>query len=275
MAAKAGMVAPPAASKATVQIEAGKADPDAPSKATVDLEAGKADPASAGEAPLYPNMTEDPRLRWMFIRKVYAIIAAQFVFTAGVASVISFVHPIPDFLRSGTMPAWGVIITFILLPLLVMWPMLRFRERHPINLVFLVIYTVSISLCIGLTSVIVGGRAMLQSVVVTSAIVIGLTLYTFWAARQGHKFSFLFPFLFACLPVLLIYLIIQIFFPLPSIFYTIYSCIASTIFSGFIIMDTERMIKRHTYNEYITAAICLYMDIINLFMSLLGFSTHN
>ncbi|XP_074570084.1 protein LIFEGUARD 1-like [Curcuma longa] len=276
MAEKAGMVAPPSASKVTVQIEAGKADQDAPSKATADLESGKVDPASGGEAPLYPNMTEDPRLRWMFIRKVYAIIAAQFVFTAGVASVISFVHPIPDFFRSGTLPAWGAIITFILLPLLAMWPMLRFRERHPINLVFLAIFTVSISLSIGVTSVTMGGRAILQAVVVTSAIVIVLTLYTFWAAREGLDFSFLFPFLFACLPVLVIYLVIQIFFPLPSIFYTIYSCVASTVFSGFIIFDTEQMIKRHAYNEYIIAAISLYMDIINLFMSVvLGFSTPN
>ncbi|KAG6469419.1 protein LIFEGUARD 1-like [Zingiber officinale] len=245
------------------------------SNETVDVEAGKADATAASAADLYPNMTEVPRLRWMFIRKVYAIIGAQFVFTAGVASVISFVHPIPDFFRSRTLAALGVFIAIMMLPLLAMWPMLRFRERHPINLVFLAIYTLSISLCIGVTSATVAGRAMLQAVSVTAAIVIALTLYTFWAARKGLDFSFLDPFLFACLPVLLICITIQIFFPLPNIAYTIYSCIASTIFSAFIVIDTEKMIKRHTYNEYIIAAISLYMDIINLLLSILGFSAHN
>lgn len=54
------------------------------------------------------------------------------------------------------------------------------------------------------------GRAMLQAVCVTAAIVVGLTLYTFWAARKGLDFSFLGPFLFACLPVLLIFITIQV-----------------------------------------------------------------
>lgn len=104
IAEKAGMVALPAASKETVDVEVGKPDAAATSAATA--------------AALYPNMTEDPRLRWMFIRKVYAIIGAQFVFTAGVASVIFFVHPIPDFLRSRTLAALGVFIAIMMLPLL-------------------------------------------------------------------------------------------------------------------------------------------------------------
>ena len=50
----------------------------------------------------------------------------------------------------------------------------------------------------------------------------------------------------------------------------IYGGIASLIFSGFIIYDTDNLIKRYTYDEYIWASISLYLDIINLFLSLLN-----
>ena len=38
---------------------------------------------------------------------------------------------------------------------------------------------------------------------------------------------------------------------------------------GFIIFDTHMLLKRHTYNEYVVAAISLYLDVINLFLSLM------
>jgi protein lifeguard len=45
--------------------------------------------------------------------------------------------------------------------------------------------------------------------------------------------------------------------------------LASLIFCGYIIYDTDNVIKRYTYDEYIWAAVSLYLDVINLFLSLL------
>lgn len=50
---------------------------------------------------------------------------------------------------------------------------------------------------------------------------------------------------------------------------TIYSCVAAVVFSAFIVYDTDNLIKRYTYDEYVTASISLYLDIINLFSALL------
>ncbi|KAL2660066.1 hypothetical protein AAZV13_03G120700 [Glycine max] len=50
---------------------------------------------------------------------------------------------------------------------------------------------------------------------------------------------------------------------------TIYGCGASIVFCGYIIYDTERLIKRFSYEEQIWASVSLYADIINLFVSLL------
>jgi len=62
---------------------------------------------------------------------------------------------------------------------------------------------------------------------------------------------------------------VQILFPLGRVSVMIYGCLVSIIFCGYIVYDTDNLIKRHTYDEYIWAAVSLYLDIINLFLYLL------
>lgn len=49
----------------------------------------------------------------------------------------------------------------------------------------------------------------------------------------------------------------------------IYGGLGAIIFSGYIIYDTDNLIKRFTYDQYVWAAVSLYLDVINLFLSLL------
>lgn len=137
----------------------------------------------------------------------------------------------------------------------------------------------------------------------TTVVVLSLTVYTFWAAKKGYDFNFLGPFLFGALIVLMVFALIQvpvpynclfwfnirnsglklslivvlwvlfvflqIFFPLGRISVMIYGCLAAIIFCGYIVYDTDNLIKRYSYDEYIWAAVSLYLDIINLFLALL------
>ncbi|XP_010932815.1 protein LIFEGUARD 1 [Elaeis guineensis] len=233
-----------------------------------DIESG----AGTDGGSLYPKMMEESRLRWAFIRKVYSILTAQFLFTAGVAAAIAFIRPIPEFVLSNTPASWVAYFGILLSPLIVLWPMLHYRERHPVNLFWLALFTLCVSVSIGVVSATFGGRALLQAVILTATILVALTIYTFWAIRRGHDFAFLYPFLFSCLLVLLMFLIIQLFFPLTKITMAIYGCVASIVFSAFIVYDTNNLIKCYSYDQYICAAISLYLDVINLFTSLLTFS---
>ncbi|KAI8007262.1 Protein LIFEGUARD 4 [Camellia lanceoleosa] len=61
----------------------------------------------------------------------------------------------------------------------------------------------------------------------------------------------------------------HIFIPLGKLGSTTYGGIGAIIFSGFIIYDTDNLIKRLNYDEYTWAAVCLYLDITNLFLALL------
>lgn len=64
-------------------------------------------------------------------------------------------------------------------------------------------------------------------------------------------------------------LFIQVLFPLGKLSTMIYGGLAALVFSGYIIYDTDNLIKRFTYDQYIWAAVSLYLDIVNLFLSLL------
>ena len=55
-------------------------------------------------------------------------------------------------------------------------------------------------------------KVILEAWGLTTVIFISLTLYTFWAARRGQDFSFLGPFLFAALIVLLGFSLIQVYY---------------------------------------------------------------
>lgn len=222
----------------------------------------------SGERTLYPTMLESPELRWSFIRKVYSIITFQLLLTVAVASVVVFVPPIPRFFVSTT-PGLVLYIVLIFIPLITLCPLYYYHNKHPLNYFLLLIFTVTMAFPVGLSCAFVSGKVILEAVILTTVVVFSLTLYTFWAAKRGHDFSFLGPFLFAALLVLLVFAFIQILFPLGKLSHMIYGCLAAIIFSGYIAYDTDNLIKRYSYDEYIWASVSLYLDVINLFLSLL------
>ncbi|GLU07591.1 hypothetical protein SLE2022_245450 [Rubroshorea leprosula] len=226
------------------------------------------DDVESGARPLYPMMLESPELRWSFIRKVYSIITLQLLVTIVVAAVVVSVHPISHFFVS-TGVGIALYIVLILVPFITLCPLYYYHQRHPVNYLLLGVFTISLAFVVGLTCAFTSGKVILESVILTAVVVVSLTLYTFWAVRRGHDFNFLGPFLFGAVIVLIVFAFIQILFPLGKLSVMIYGCLASIIFCGYIIYDTDNLIKRFMYDEYIWAAVSLYLDIINLFLSLL------
>ncbi|KAE9611469.1 hypothetical protein Lal_00011615 [Lupinus albus] len=219
--------------------------------------------------PLYPMMAESPELRWSFVRKVYSIIAIQLIATIAVGYFVVAVPPVANFFsNSGVGIAVYIVIAFI--PLLTLFPLASYYQSHPVNYILLAIFTISLAFTVGLSCAYTDEKIVLQAVILTAVVVIALTLYTFWAASRGHDFNFLGPFLFGALFVLIFFGIVQILFPLGSLSTMIYGCVGAIIFCGYIVYDTDNLIKRYSYDEFIWASVSLYLDIINLFLTLLS-----
>lgn len=59
------------------------------------------------------------------------------------------------------------------------------------------------------------------------------------------------------------------FFPHSSTIELGYGVVTALIFSGYILVDTQLIMRHYHVEEEIAAAISLYLDIINLFLSIL------
>ncbi|XP_076894807.1 protein LIFEGUARD 2-like [Bidens hawaiensis] len=227
-----------------------------------DLESGSSD------EPLYPIMSESPELRWSFIRKIYSIVAVQLLLTAAAGAIVVTYHPIVTFLTT-TNAGFVCYILIIVAPFITMCPLSYYYQRHPVNYLLLGIFTISLAFAVGLTCAFTSGKVILEAVILTAVVVVSLTLFTFFAAKRGYDFNFLGPFLFGAVMVLVVFSFIQVFFPLGELSVMIYGGLSALVFCGYIVYDTDNLIKRYTYDEYIWAAVALYLDIINLFISLL------
>ncbi|XP_020579244.1 BI1-like protein [Phalaenopsis equestris] len=233
----------------------------------VDLEAGT----------LYPGLSAgENELRWGFVRKVYGILAAQIVLTAAVSAATVIYAPINNLLTGS--PSLALVLAF--LPLILMCPLYHYQQKHPLNFVlnfvFLGLFTVSLSLSVGVACANTKGMIVLEALILTSGVVLSLTGYSFWASRKGKDFSYLGPALFAGLVVLLLTSFIQMFFPLGPTSVAVFGGLGALVFSAFLIYDTDnldnliKLIKRYTYDEYIWASVALYLDVLNLFLSILN-----
>lgn len=69
---------------------------------------------------------------------------------------------------------------------------------------------------------------------------------------------------------MLMSLCMQIFFPLGPTSVAIFGGLGAILFSAFLVYDTDNLIKRYTYDEYIWASVALYLDILNLFLTILN-----
>ncbi|GKA07105.1 BI1-like protein [Tanacetum coccineum] len=201
----------------------------------------------------YPSQMEDPQLRWGFIRKVYSILTLQLLLTAiiaGAKTLNSFMY-------------------VFCVELAVMLVMNCFLNKHPINIILLGVFTVMFSIMVGVSCVFSKGEIILQASILTTVLAVSLTLFTFWAAKRGWDFNFLYPFLFCTLILILLFSMIEIFYPMGSMVRMAISFIVALLYCGFIIYDTDNLIKRCSYDEYIIAAAMLYVDMINLFVTML------
>lgn len=106
---------------------------------------------------------------------------------------------------------------------------------------------------------------------VTAAVVIGLTIFAF---QTKWDFTMMGGILFVCLILLMLLGIVAIFLP-GKIMTLVYSSLGAILFCFYLIYDTQMMMggtHKHSISpeEYIFAALTLYLDIINIFIYILS-----
>jgi protein lifeguard len=140
------------------------------------------------------------------------------------------------------------------------------RKSYPTNLLFLSGFTALEAYSISVVTSFYDARIVVQALVITLAIFVALTVF---ACQTKYDFTHWMPYLFGALWLLVIFGFMAAFFPYNSSIELVYGGVAALVFSGYILVDTQLIMRHYHVEEEIAASISLYLDIINLFLSIL------
>jgi FtsH-binding integral membrane protein len=212
----------------------------------------------------------DKAVRRGFIRKVYGILMCQLLVTAGIIATLMFVEPVKQYCTYNAWPFYTCLVVTIV-SIIVLACCESVRRKAPMNFIILGLFT----LCEGFLLGIVAGRYNTESVLIAVGITCGVTFaLTIFAFQTKIDFTMCGGGLFAVLIIFVIAGFIMAFLPQTKWTVIAYGGAGALIFSLYIVYDTQLMLGgKHKYSlspeEYVFAALNLYLDIINLFLYIL------
>lgn len=222
----------------------------------------------------------EPPIRNGFIRKVYGIVSVQLIVTTILGGVIvrygrEWLHTNPQLMMSAVTVS-SALSLFIACVTSCCPDLMR---RSPQNYGLLAVFTVSESVLVGFACLQYTVGSVILCLGLTAGVVVGLTLY---ALRTKSDLTSAGPYLMCCLLVLcgtgmLLMLASAMGLthnPMFSAVQVLYAAGGALVFSFFIVYDTQLIVgggHQHEFSidDYAMAAMCLYLDIIQLFLSLL------
>ena len=224
---------------------------------------------------------EDKNKRHKFIRKVYSIVSLQLLLTSLTTAFFIYYEPARKFIytEAGQAVTWtSLIFLFVILLSLLCNPTLA--KKKPVNYILLSLFTLFMSYLVAISASTYDTESVIYAFGITFFITVILTVYA-WQTKYDFTTSggILLSFLIGIIVASILNVFIH-----NKIFQIIIAALGAVIFSCYIVYDTQLIIggKNHKMSfgedDYILAAITLYLDIINLFLYLLeliGFKSSN
>ena len=210
-------------------------------------------------------------LRNQFVRKVYGILLSQFILTFSLI-LICQINIIKKYLLSHrdlylSLMTLSFFIFFVSFIIFMCNPSLM--KRVPQNYIFLFLFTISETILLIYVSILYSFQYVLGAIV----FVIGISVSIFtMSCFSNRSLKNLFLFFFVCCVLGILYGILAIIFKNYYLEF-LFCLIGAIIFTIFLIYDTQKISQVDgnylTIDDYIFAAIVLYIDIIRLFVYLL------
>ena len=194
-----------------------------------------------------------------FVKKTYQLFAAScLAATAGAYVGIGMAPAIQSWY-------WGLVI----LEFAMLFGLMFTRKQPGLNLAMLFGFTFMTGLTLTpLLSVILampgGGSIVAQAFFLTAVVTGGLSLF---AMNTTRDFSGMGKGLFIALIIVIVASVINIFLGSPLL-QVVIAGVGALLFSAFILFDTQRII-RGEFATPVEAAVAIYLDVLNLFISLL------
>ncbi len=168
------------------------------------------------------------RSRASALPQVYGILCAQMTLTTLVCSMVMYDARSAEYIFAHP----SVQLLSFVLPMLGLFPLYVYRQSHPTNLVLLGLWTGALSVGIGICCAMYPSVVVLQALVLTAAITLSLTAYTFWATNNGKEFDFMGPWLFSTLVALIVVSLLGLFLPMGSGMQLLLAFVGAVLFSA-------------------------------------------
>lgn len=216
--------------------------------------------------------TSAPEVRLGFLRKVYGILAVQIAVTTLIVAIFMEVTPV----RNAVLAGRGVLTVVAILGTFgTIFALLFKKDSYPLNMQLLAAFTTMESVLVGTLCAQYAaaglGYLVLEALVLTLAVFSSLTAYCLLSKKD---FSFMGGALTAGLIALigasLVNLIIGFTGGKSAGLAFVIAWGGATLFSLFILYDTSLLMHHLSPDEYILAAVSLYLDILNLFLHILA-----
>lgn len=242
---------------------------DCPQKSLVD-----SDVEYQGSNPTYGIVSFDEKsIRLAFIRKVFAILILQMSVTIAFIAWFIFHEPTKKYVQNNVgMYIAGYVIFLVLYFVLVCCTSVA--RKHPINLILLAIFTISLSYMVAVISSFHDTTIVLALFGMTLLISIGIIGF---ASQTKYDFTKWAGVLFAAAFTLFIFgLFAAILIPTGYMrgLNVVYSGLGALLFMAFLAFDTQLIMGGKKYEispeDYVFAAMMLYVDIIYIFLYLLS-----
>ena len=226
----------------------------------------------------YASAFVDKYVRAGFIRRVYALLLMQLAVTFGLTFLFVFYEPVRTYVRASTWMfavSWAVGFGTMIGLVCCCHNLIR---KHPANLVILFVFTAAMSFMVATVAAFYNESAVLIAVGTTFALVLGLTLF---AMQTRIDFTMKSGLLFTALLTVLLFAILammmQWVFGYSSIVRIAISVAIAGVFSAFLVYDTQMIVggkhargDMYSPDDYVAASINLYLDVINIFLSVLS-----
>lgn len=224
------------------------------------------------KAPSYPR-----KIRHDFIRKVYGILVVQLSITAAFSFLCMHVEKLSNWLNNGGEWLLGLAVILSFVMVITISCFRNVARTYPTNYLLLFIFTLCQSLIVGNITAKTDPYIVTQATLCTVIVVVGLTIF---ASQTKYDFTSCYGLLLSLLLSLIVFGFLTMCFRQNRLMVNLYCCLGTLLFSVYLIADTQLIIGRGklrlTEDDYIIAAMMLYIDIINLFLELLKlFSTES
>lgn len=212
----------------------------------------------------------EKQIRVGFIRKVYGILTVQLIVMFGGCYMFTAVDSIREFVQDNVGTLWAAYILMIVL-MCVLVCSKDARRRVPMNYILLGGFTLCATYFAGVISSFYDTNVVVLAMGITIGCVIGLTLF---ACQTKIDFTLMGGVLFSFLWILILFGFLNIFWRGPFMS-TVYAGFGALLFCAYIVYDTQLIVGgKHkafqlTEDEYVFAALNLFIDVFQLFLLIL------